>query len=104
MTYYVLEAVKEGERVLYPRQNTRSSINDHSSREFSLEEELFHDQYKHIYARYRFHTRDPYRFYDTMDYDIKCPRCGDILRLCGNPIDLHGHGLYRCRRCDEGRR
>ena len=47
---------------------------------------------------------DAYHFYDTMEYDIKCPHCGDVLRLCGNPLDLHEHGLYRCRRCDEGRR
>ena len=102
MKTYVLNHFKGG-KTLYPKDEYRTSESIHKTEEFSLDEDLFQDEHRNIYARYRLHTKDAYRFYDTMDYDIKCPRCGDVLRLCGNPIDLHNHGLYRCRRCEEKR-
>mgnify|MGYP001176792993 CR=1 FL=1 len=103
MRTYVLNNFKNG-KTLYPKKdmNTAEFVHDHQ--EFSLDEYFLKGEHGRIYSRYRLHTRDAYHFYDTMEYDIKCPRCGDVLRLCGNPLDLHEHGLYRCRRCDEGRR
>ena len=103
MKTYILNTCKGG-MTLYPKDSCSTSEVIHESAEFCLDTYLERDRYGKVYSRYRFCTKEPYRFFDTMDFDIKCPRCGGMLRLCGNPIDLHEHGLYRCRRCDGERR
>ncbi len=103
MSSYILKPYSKGGKTLYPRSDFRTAECLHDKEEFCLDEFHIQDDCRKVYARYRLHTKEPYRFYDTMDFDIRCPRCGDVLRLCGNPIDLHDHGVYRCRRCDEGR-
>ena len=102
MKSYILRTVRDG-KVLYPQDTLNTSEFVHDNNSLCLDEFIVSDRFRNTYRRYRLHTQEPHRFYDTMDYDIKCPRCGDILRLCGNPIDLHDHGLYRCRRCDGER-
>ena len=57
-----------------------------------------HGQLKH---RYRLHTREATRFEDTLEYDIACPRCSGMLRLCGGPLDYYDQGLYKCDICDK---
>ncbi len=85
MKTYILNRYKGG-KTLYPKSDFTVSDVLHEEHEFSLDEHYVNDEHGRTFCRYRLHTKEPYRFYDTLDYDIKCPRCGDVLRLCGNVI------------------
>lgn len=101
MNTYSLRPFKIGGKILYPKEELGDKERTHSYNEFCLDEYLLKDEHGRLYSRYRLHTREPYQFFDTMEFDIKCPKCGTNLRLCGNPHDLNDHGLYKCRKCDE---
>ena len=75
MRTYVLNSFKNG-KTLYPKKdmNTTEFVHDHQ--EFSLDEYFLKGEHGRIHSRYRLHTRDAYHFYDTMEYDIKCPTVG----------------------------
>lgn len=51
--------------------------------------------------RYRLRSGRAMSFADAVEYDIKCPRCGNNLHLCDGPYDRTTHGLYKCRVCDR---
>lgn len=79
--------------------NTEEYVMEHTN--MCLIERLMQDQNGGFNCRYRLHTSSPMRFEDTLEYDIGCPRCNGMLRLCGRPVDYYDHGLYKCPTCDN---
>ncbi|MBQ0072228.1 MAG: hypothetical protein KBS81_10335 [Spirochaetales bacterium] len=104
MENYVLNPYRGG-KTLYPHNILSSEEYVHSHHSFSLDAHYLKDERGKVLVRYQFYTHDPITFNESLEYDIKCPRCGSVMRLCGNGYDGHYHGLYKCRRCDgEGGR
>lgn len=103
MKAYPLNAYKKGGTYLIPAHtsNTDEFVRDTNS--VSLIEYLVDEGYGKLSRRYRLYTRQPMSFADSLEYDIVCPHCGNKLRVCGNQIDSHAHGLYKCRNCDDER-
>ena len=104
ITTYPLNAYKKGGKYLLPQSvmNTDEFVREHN--DLCLQEYLIDEGYSNYKHRYRFYSRKPMRFSDTLEYDIKCPHCNNVLRLCDAPVDFNYHGLYKCRFCDnEGR-
>lgn len=103
---YILNTWKKTGKVLYPQNtyNTEDYVHDHNP--FCLDDHYVRDERGNVLVRYQFYTKDPITFNESLEYDIKCPRCGAVMRLCGNAYnDDHYHGIYKCRRCDgEGGR
>lgn len=100
MNTYILRPLKPSGKTLYPNVQCGDRESAHATNEFCLDGHVIRNEYGKPFYRYRFHTQKPYRFFDTLEFDIKCPKCGSTLRLCGNPYDLNDHGLYKCSRCD----
>ena len=101
MSSFTFYTYKKGSNTLFPKNASRTEeyLADHER--IFMTDHLVKDDRGRTYFRYRLKSRDPMRFTDTLEYDIKCPRCQGDLRLCGMPLDSTTHGLYKCRRCDE---
>ena len=100
MKAYGLPTPSNG-RFIHPAAtgNTAEFVMD--THDMSLVEHLVSDGNGGFNHRYRLHTRFAARFEDTLEYDIGCPRCNGMLRLCGRPLDRYDHGLYKCPVCDK---
>ena len=104
MTTYALNPYRGG-KTLYPQSVFSTEEYVHSHNPFSLDTHYVHGKRGNLLARYQFYSCDPISFNESLEYDIKCPRCGSTMRLCGNGYDGHYHGFYKCRSCDgEGER
>lgn len=100
MAAYGLTIPKTG-RYIHPSHtgNTAEYVKEHY--EMSLVDHLVSNGSGNCVHRYRLHTRRASRFEDTLEYDIACPRCSSMLRICGKPLDYYDHGLYKCPVCDK---
>lgn len=100
MKAYTLIGSSKG-KYLVPQDNfnTVDFVTEHS--ELSLIENLVDDGKGNKVHRYRLHSREPMSYSESLEFDISCPHCQDNLRVCGDRVDVHNHGLYKCRSCDE---
>ena len=49
---------------------------------------------------YRLHATTPHSADMALAYDIKCPKCNNMLKQVGHSIDHYELGLYACPVCD----
>lgn len=91
MTVYPLRSVTADGKVKTPTHtlNNEEYISQHY--DFWLTDE-FDDHY-------RLHSRIRHSWDDAMSYDLKCPKCGNILTACGAPRNHNDLCLYVCKQC-----
>ena len=98
----------------YPLKNVKSSSTlKRSTHTFNTEEfirryndlyitdELIYNNEGKLIRRYRLHAVKPHSMEDYLAYDIMCPKCSQLLKVVGRPIDYNDLGLYRCPVCDK---
>lgn len=56
-----------------------------------------------FYHRYRLMANHPHNIEMALAYDIKCPRCGNMLRQVGRCLNSNELGEYACSSCDNRR-
>lgn len=101
MSSFTFYTYNKGAKVLFPKDAMRTEEYLAEHERLFMTDHLAKDDRGKNYFRYRLKSCEPMRFTDTLEYDIKCPRCHGDLRLCGMPLDSMTHGLYKCRRCDK---
>ena len=101
MSSFAFFTHNKGGTVLFPKNDLLSEEYLAEHARLYMTDHLARDDGGRTYFRYRLKSCGPMRFTDTLEYDIKCPRCHGDLRLCGMPLDSTTHGLYKCRRCDK---
>lgn len=103
MSSYPLSKCKNS-RTLHPIHNFNTEEYNTEHNDLVLLEGLKEIKpYTHV-RRYRLYSREEMSFAESLNYDIKCPHCGDTLRLCAGHVDFHNMGLYYCERCDKEKR
>lgn len=68
---------------------------------FYLTDYLHKTDSGHINSYYQLHTKDYYHINDTMQFDIKCPKCSNYLKVYKLSSDGHTHSWYHCPRCNK---
>ena len=96
-----LTAFKKGGKYLICGSTLNTDEYVRETYSLSLNEYLVNDGHNNYIRRYRLYSRDPMSVEDSMEYDIECPHCHSVLRICGETIDSHNHGLYKCRACEK---
>ena len=68
-----------------------------------LSDELHEEGKKHnLIKYYRLHAKAPHSEDMALAYEIKCPKCGGILKQVGRTLDYNTLGLYKCTKCGNG--
>lgn len=68
---------------------------------FYLTYQLEHTNRGHIIQFYQLHTMDYYHINDTMQFEIRCPKCSRTMKVYSLGSDGHTHSWYYCPHCNK---
>lgn len=68
---------------------------------FYLTDQLEKTDSGHINKYYQLHTGDYYHINDTMQFEIKCPKCSRTIKVYSLGSDGHTHSWYHCPHCNK---
>ena len=100
MLYHLHPTVKNGTRLhpqatFYTEEYAGKVCKLYMTRETARNEKGGVDGY------YRLHATTPHSVDMALAYDIKCPKCHNMLKQVGHNIDCYELGLYACPVCDK---
>ncbi len=101
MNYPLFTPNKSNWRVLQPTSTFSSLEHTKETCDLYLTVEYVKNSKGESRRYYRLNANKPHTIEMALAYEIKCPKCGKLMKQVGRCRDYHELGLYTCLDCDK---
>ena len=101
MNYPLHKTNKEHPEILTPARSSYSDAYAERMCDLYLSDHIEHNEQGELQEYYRLHARDWHTPEMALAYDIKCPKCGAILKQVARQNSGTELGLYTCKVCNK---
>ena len=101
MNYPLHNENKKHPEILTPARSSYSDAYAERMCDLYLSDHIFRNEQGELQEYYRLHARDRHTPEMALAYDIKCPKCGAILKQVARQSSCTELGLYTCKVCNK---
>ena len=101
MNYPFHNENKKHPEILTPARSSYTDAYAERMCDLYLSDHIFRNEQGELQEYYRLHARDWHTPEMALAYDIKCPKCGAILKQVARQNSGTELGLYTCKVCNK---